>query len=61
MFFSNEQTNRIMRSLLAPNGKRVDIVRDETYQTALEAAKKVIRDDRKEGTETARGRTKQAA
>jgi len=36
---------QVVRSLRAPDGKKTGIVRDETFQAALRATRKAIRDD----------------
>lgn len=45
MFFFFARPEEVVHSLQTPDGKRVGVVRDETYQTALRATKKAIRED----------------
>jgi hypothetical protein len=54
-----ETTAQIMQSIQAPNGQRVDLVRDETYQSGLHAAKQAMREDirRESLNEPSAGRT----
>ena len=40
-----ERPNQILKSLRGLDGRRVPLIREETYQKALAAVRKVMRDD----------------